>query len=110
LAVRLLLAYRVAVGQHRDEVPAGAQRRREQREELRPLVQKAVDVQPYAHQASLLNLAEYEIDGPAPTDVHCRSVAAVGEDIVAVAPGVLKCVGENGHSAEVARLVHLACQ
>jgi four helix bundle protein len=37
--------------------------------------------------------------------VRLVEVATVGEDVVAVAPGVLKGVGQNGHRTEVARVL-----
>ncbi len=43
-----------------------------------------------------------EIDHPAPADVNSLRVAAVAQDVVVVAPGVLKGVREDRHRAEVA--------
>lgn len=51
-------------------------------------------------------LAQEKIDYPTPANVFAR-LSAVVQDVVMVAPGVLKGVRENGHHAEVARLVHL---
>src|SRR5579883_3555418 len=36
-----------------------------------------------------------------------RSVTAVIEDVVVIAAGVLKCIGQNRHRAKVTRFVHL---
>ena len=41
---------------------------------------------------STLLLPEYQIDDPAPANVRGVGVAEVGEDVVAVAPGVLERV------------------
>src|SRR5262245_46228071 len=49
-------------------------------------------------------LAKHQIHDPATADVRPRP-AAVVEDVVAVAPSVLECVGQNGHAVEGALLV-----
>jgi hypothetical protein len=58
-----------------------------------------------------LRFAQDRINYPTPANVRPRA-ATVVQNVVVVAPGVLECVRENGHRAEVARLVHLArdCQ
>ena len=38
------------------------------------------------------------------------AAAAVAQDLLGVAPGVLQRVGEYGHRAELARLVHLTSE
>ena len=50
--------------------------------------------------------AEHQIDHPAAANVRPRP-AAVVEDVVAVAPGVLERVGQDRHRGEVAGVVHL---
>ena len=54
-----------------------------------------------------LALAQDEVHDPAPPDVNLIRVAAVREDLLVLAAGVLERVGEDGHRAEVPRLVHL---
>src|SRR5437660_4357321 len=51
-------------------------------------------------------LSQHQINRPAASDVNLLRVAAVREDIVAVAAGVLQRVRQNRHRAELARLVH----
>jgi hypothetical protein len=50
---------------------------------------------------------QHQIHNPTAANVRRVGVSAVVEDVLVFAPGVLKCVGENGHRTEVARLVHL---
>ena len=52
---------------------------------------------------------QHQIHNPAPAHMRRGGVAAVVEDVVVVAPGVLERVGQNGHRAEVAGVVHLVC-
>ena len=54
-----------------------------------------------------LLLRQHEIDNPTPANVGLINVAAVVEDVFAVAPGVLKGIRENGHRGEVTRFVQL---
>src|SRR5262249_51506332 len=49
--------------------------------------------------------AQEQVHDPAPPDVWPRT-PTVGEDVVAVAPGVLPGVRQDGHGDEVPRLVH----
>ena len=53
-------------------------------------------------------LPQDQIDDPAAADVDLLRVAAVVQDVVAVAPGVLERVGQDRHRREVPRLVHPA--
>src|SRR5262245_25659531 len=59
--------------------------------------------------SSPLLLAQHEIDDPTPADMRA-SASAVAEDVFVVAPGILNRVCENGHRAEVTRLIHLTSQ
>jgi hypothetical protein len=56
--------------------------------------------------SALLLFAEYQIDNPTTPDVFA-GVTAVVEDVVVVAPGILKCVSEDRHRGELASVVHL---
>src|SRR5688572_16265034 len=54
-----------------------------------------------------LPVVQYQIAHPTPADVNSRGVAAVVQNVLAVAPGILKRIGQYRHRAEVAGVVHL---
>src|SRR5262249_24779659 len=55
----------------------------------------------------LRHLAQDEIADPAPAEVRLGG-ATVAQHLVVLAPGVLKCVGEDRPRADLPRLVHRA--
>src|SRR5438105_3014233 len=54
-----------------------------------------------------LLLAQHQVDDPAAGHMHWARVAAVVQNLIAVASGILKGVSKDRHRAEVPRLVHL---
>src|SRR5262245_37065826 len=50
-------------------------------------------------------LSQHQVHDPAAADVRLLRIAAVVEDLLVVAPGVLQGVGQNRHRGEVARVV-----
>jgi hypothetical protein len=52
--------------------------------------------------ARRLFLPQHEVHDPAPAHVRRVGIAAVRKDVVVIAPGVLKRVGEDRHRAELA--------
>src|SRR5262249_31237750 len=52
-------------------------------------------------------LPQHQVHHPTAPDVFAR-LSAVGEDVLALAPGVLEGIRENRHGGEVSALVHLA--
>jgi hypothetical protein len=51
-------------------------------------------------------VAEEKINNPTFADVNDLN-AAVSENCFVFASGVLKCISEDGHGAEIARIIHL---
>jgi hypothetical protein len=54
-----------------------------------------------------LLLAQHKVHNPTSADMRLLRVAAVVEDVVVVAPGVLKGVGQDRHRGKLAGVVHL---
>src|SRR5262245_56302297 len=55
-------------------------------------------------------LPQHQIHNPAATNVQLVGVAAVVEDVVVVAAGILKCVCQNRHPVERGLFVNAACE